>query len=52
MKNSSECFFKDVLTLGCTTEQTVAQMSIVATVTWKRAPVWTVNLGTKATCVN
>lgn len=47
MKNSSECFFKDVLTLGCTMEQTVAQMSIVNTVTWKQAPVWTVNLVTK-----
>lgn len=28
-------------------EQTVAQMSIVNTVTWKQAPVWTVNLVTK-----
>lgn len=37
----------DVLTLGCTMEQTVAQMSIVNTVTWKQAPVWTVNLVTK-----
>lgn len=42
----------DVLTLDCTTELTVAQMSTVNTVTWKRTPVWIVNLGTRATCVN
>lgn len=50
------CYVKlksmDVPTLDGTTEQTVVLMSIVDTVTWKRAPVRSVNLGTSATGVN
>lgn len=44
--------FKVIPTQDCTTEETVVPMSIADTVTWKRAPVWSVNLGTSATGVN